>query len=60
MTSENKIDKHIQKNIKENPNEIGTHEILLGKKINLHKYLVAICCTDRLSKEIINYIKKNY
>ena len=55
-----KINKHIQKNIKENPNEIGTHEILLNKKINLHKYLVAICCTKRLSKEIINYIKKKY
>jgi hypothetical protein len=41
-------------------NITGSHEILLKKKVNLHKYLVAICCGSHLSLEIIEYIKQNY
>lgn len=37
-----------------------SHEILLKKKVNLHKYLVAICCRDSLSNESIEYIHKYY
>ncbi len=36
-----------------------SHEILL-KKVNLHKYLVAVCCKNKLSSEIINYINEEY
>jgi len=39
---------------------IMSHEILLKKKINLHRYLVAICCRKKLSSDIIIFIKNHY
>jgi len=39
--------------------KLSSHEILI-KKINLHKYLAAICCKSNLTKEIIGYVEKNY
>jgi hypothetical protein len=37
-----------------------SHEILLKKKINIKKYLVAICCKNILSDETINYLRIHY
>jgi len=45
---------------KSNTHAMTSHEILLKKKVNLHKYLKVICCRDILSKETIEYINKNY
>ncbi|XWV26677.1 hypothetical protein QJ857_gp0383 [Tupanvirus soda lake] len=56
----NKIDKHIINMVQNEPDEIGTHEILLKDKINLHKYMVAICCYNRLSADVIDYVNHNY
>lgn len=40
--------------------QITSHEILLKKKVKLHKYLVAVCCSDELSPIVVNHIKKYY
>lgn len=37
-----------------------SHEILIRKQVNLHKYLVAICCSQLLTPNIINYVKQYY
>ena len=56
-----KINKHIVYTNKYNiHNNIGSHEILLKKKVNLHNYLVAICCGTHFTPEIIKYINQNY
>lgn len=39
---------------------IHSHEILLKKEINLHKYLIAICCLHQLTDDIVHYVKTNY
>lgn len=38
----------------------GLHEILIKKKVDLHKYLRAICYRDKLSKQVINFVQDNY
>ncbi|XWV25374.1 hypothetical protein QJ856_gp0390 [Tupanvirus deep ocean] len=40
--------------------KLTSHEILIKDKINLHEYLVAMCCISNLTTEIINYIRTNY
>jgi hypothetical protein len=40
--------------------KLTSHEIMIKKRVNLHKYLVAICCESNLTEDIIGYIKKNY
>lgn len=40
-----------------------SHEILIKNQVDLHKYLVAICCKDFLLQDndnTIRYIKKYY
>ena len=37
-----------------------SHEILLKRKANLHKYLVAVCCGNALSSEAKSYIQEFY
>ncbi|XWV25376.1 hypothetical protein QJ856_gp0388 [Tupanvirus deep ocean] len=54
------IDRHINDVVQSEPDEIGTHEILLKDKINLHKYMVAICCYNRLSSDVIDYVNRFY
>ncbi len=54
------LNKYINQIDANNPLIMASHEILLKKKVNLHKYLVAICCKDNLSSEIINYIIEQY
>lgn len=39
---------------------IYTHEILLKKKVSLHRYLVAIYSKDAITDEIIEYVNQNY
>ena len=56
-----KVNKHIVYiNKYDIHNNIGSHEILIKKKVNLHKYLVACCCSSYFTPEIIKYIKQNY
>jgi hypothetical protein len=55
-----KINQHIISMDEKNPNKTTSHEILIKKKINLHEYLVAMCCSDTLTVEIIDYLHKNY
>lgn len=38
----------------------GLHEILIKKKVDLHKYLRAVCYRDMLNKQTINFIHDNY
>ncbi|AVL94410.1 hypothetical protein ma892 [Moumouvirus australiensis] len=38
----------------------GLHEIIIKKKVDLHKYLRAICYRDKLSEQVINFIQDNY
>ncbi|AEQ33372.1 DUF5846 domain-containing protein [Megavirus chiliensis] len=38
----------------------GLHEILIKKKVDLHKYLRAVCYRDMLNKQTINFIHNNY
>lgn len=54
------LNKYINEIDVNNPLLMTSHEILLKKKVNLHKYLVAICCKNNLSHEIISYINKEY
>jgi hypothetical protein len=61
----NKIDEHIQRiSRKESETKLAnimtSHEILIKKKVNLHRYLVAICEHDVLTDSIREYIHKNY
>lgn len=37
-----------------------THEILLKKKVSLHRYLIAVSDADDLTPEILDYLKFNY
>ena len=41
-------------------NNVTSHEILLKKKVNLDKYLVAVCCKNNISSNTINLIKSIY
>lgn len=54
------INKHIINIDINDPRKMTSHEIMIKKKISLHRYLVAICCKNRLSDESIEYINKNY
>uniref|UniRef100_A0A6G6ADV7 Uncharacterized protein n=1 Tax=Borely moumouvirus TaxID=2712067 RepID=A0A6G6ADV7_9VIRU len=36
------------------------HEIIIKKKVDLHKYLRAVCYRDKLSEQVINFIQDNY
>jgi len=55
----NKIDSYIYQ--QDNPKfEDTLHEILIKKKISLHRYLIAICCGQKLSNDAINYLRKYY
>jgi hypothetical protein len=54
-----KLNRYINEIDINNPLLMASHEFLL-KKVDLHKYLVAICCKNNLSSEIINYINKEY
>lgn len=61
----NKIDRHIQQiSNKESKTKIvnimTSHEILIKKKVNLHRYLVAICEHDVLTDDIREYIHNYY
>jgi hypothetical protein len=54
------LDKHIKTSIEQDPYEIGNHEILIKEKVDLNKYLVAICCSKKISSNAKKYIKKYY
>lgn len=58
------INKHIVSVNSSSPNSIAmkttSHELLVKNKINLNKYLLAICCYDDLTNGTIDYIKNNY
>jgi len=56
--------KTVKRNIKERKNNrpmgsLMTHEILLKKPIDLHRFLHRINC-NKLDKDHVNYIKENY
>ncbi|ANB51143.1 hypothetical protein [Powai lake megavirus] len=36
------------------------HEIIIKKKVNLHKYLRAICYRSKLNNQVIDYVNNNY
>jgi len=55
-----KINKHIISIDPDYPGKNTSHEILLKKKVNLHKYLVAICCKSSLTNDVIDYANKHY
>lgn len=56
----NKINNHISNLDPNYPGITTSHEILIKKKVSLHKYLVAICCQSSLSTEVIHYVKEHY
>jgi len=55
-----KIMSHIKSVSSNKFRKIMSHEFLIKKKVNLHNYLRAVCCSDILSSDAIEYIKKYY
>jgi hypothetical protein len=56
----NKIMEYIDVISNDERAKLMSHEILLKKKVNLHNYLVAICCNNMLTADIIKYVKEYY
>lgn len=51
------INEHIKSIDANSLMKMVSHEILLKYKVNLHKYLVAICCKSSLSRDACAYSK---
>ncbi|AUL79777.3 hypothetical protein QJ857_gp0382 [Tupanvirus soda lake] len=55
-----KINQHIISVGPNDPRKFTSHEILIKHKVDLHKYMVAMCCKSSLTDDIIEYIKIYY